>query len=158
MKILDVSAGNRAMWFDKNNPLTTFVDRRAEVNPNVVADSTQLRMFADSTFDLAVFDPPHVNVGANSIMSKAYGHSTSAQIRAIVEGTARELYRVLKDGSLMVFKWNDHDQKLAAMLSLMPQFEPLFGQVTAVRVRPDNRVRCSTYWVLLRSRKRSDAD
>jgi len=31
MKILDMFAGRRAIWFNKNHPMTTFVDKRAEV-------------------------------------------------------------------------------------------------------------------------------
>ena len=42
MKILDLSAGNRAVWFDKNYPGATYVDIRPDVNPSVVADSRAL--------------------------------------------------------------------------------------------------------------------
>lgn len=150
---MDVSAGNRAMWFDKNNPLTTFVDRRAEVNPGIVADTTNLRMLADNTFDLSVFDPPHVAANANSNLAKSYGVSTVPDILNTVSGTARELFRVLKPGSLLAFEWNDHDISLKRVLSLMPQFVPLFGQITSVRVRPNGKVRSSTHWVLLLSTK-----
>lgn len=84
MKILDMSAGNRAVWFDKNNPLATFLDIRAEVNPDIVSDSRNTP-FKDGEFDLIVFDPPHVNFGANAEMSKTYGHHTTEDIRDIVK-------------------------------------------------------------------------
>lgn len=56
MKILDMSAGNRAIWIDKNNPLVTFLDRRPEVNPTFVCDTKTLQKhlrLADSVFFLA---------------------------------------------------------------------------------------------------------
>lgn len=152
MKILDVSAGNRAMWFNKTNPLTTFVDIRPEVNPDIVADTRDLPMLDTSDFDLVVFDPPHVNCGANSIMGQTYGHFTSQEIRDIVEGTGKEVARLLKPNGLLIFKWNDHDQKLDNMIALMPQFEPLFGQRTGTRTKHAS----GTYWVTLRNTKEKE--
>lgn len=146
MKILDLFAGNRAMWFDRNNPLTTFIDKRAEVSPSIVADTRALPPEVGAGYDLVVFDPPHVNFGANAKMSKNYGHHTTADIRDIIAGSASEAYRVSRAGALMAFKWNDHDQKLAKVLELLqPYWLPLFGTTTAVR----DKHACATYWVML---------
>lgn len=42
MKILDLSAGRRAVWFDKKHPLTTYLDKRAEVEPDIVCDTRSI--------------------------------------------------------------------------------------------------------------------
>src|ERR1700677_149464 len=94
MRILDLSAGNRAIWFDKKNPLVTFLDKRKEVSPCFVCDTTNIPQEVGDGFDLVVFDPPHENVGANGHMSKMYGHSTRAQIIETIRGSGREAHRV----------------------------------------------------------------
>lgn len=60
MRILDMSAGNRAVWIDKKNPLATFLDLRAEVNPDIVCDTRTMSKIVKGKFDLFVFDPPHL--------------------------------------------------------------------------------------------------
>lgn len=146
MKILDMSAGNRAVWFDKQYPDATYLDIRESVNPDIVCDTRQLPATVGNDYDLIVFDPPHVNFGANAELSKTYGHHTTADIRDIIAGSAREAHRVSKPDALMAFKWNDHDQKLERVLELMPQWQPLFGHKTAQR----NMRASQTYWVMLR--------
>lgn len=148
MKILDLSAGNRACWFDKNNPLATFIDKRAEVNPTLVADSTCLPESAGSGYDLVVFDPPHENVGANGHMTKRYGHSTRAQIIDTIIGSGNEAHRVTRSNALMAFKWNDHAFDLDKVLSLMPKWEPLFGH--HLRNRGGSEAKTQSFWVMLR--------
>jgi hypothetical protein len=148
MRILDISAGKRAVWCDKRHRDTVYVDVRPEVKPDIVADARALPL-ADGGFDLVVFDPPHVNFGANSNKARDYGHHTTAAIREIVAGSAKEAWRVSRPGALMSFKWNDHDQKLAKVLALMAQWwEPLFGHVTSVRAKHV----CQTQWVMLMRR------
>lgn len=144
MKILDLSAGKRAIWFNKNHPLATYVDRRAEVNPTIVADSTKLPKSVGRNYDLVVFDPPHMNCGPNSNMSKVYGYHTTKQILETISGTAKEAHRVTVSGGLMALKWNDHDISLQRVFDLMPQWEPLFGHLT--KDGPGSK----TYWVMLK--------
>lgn len=147
MKILDMSAGNRAVWFNKQHPSAVYVDRRAEVEPSIVANTRALPVEVGSGYNLIVFDPPHVNFGANAAMSKTYGHHTTEDIRSIIEGSAREAHRVSVLNALMAFKWNDHDQSFDKVLALMaPWWEPLFGHVTSVRTKHN----CQTQWVMLR--------
>lgn len=148
MKILDLSAGRRAVWFDKTYRDAIYVDRRPEVSPDIVADTRQLPPEVGDGFSLVVFDPPHVNGGPNGNISRDYGHHTTAEIRDIIECSAREAHRVTVPDALMAFKWNDHDQKLPRILALMPHWEPLFGHATAVRTKHS----CQTYWVMLRRR------
>lgn len=146
-KILDLSAGNRHIWFDKNHPAALYVDVRAEVSPDIIADTRRLPADVGDGYDLVVFDPPHCNFGKTSRMVKDYGHHTAAEIRSIVSDTAREAHRVTVPAALMAFKWNTHDQKLEKILALMNDYwEPLFGHiVSAPQRRPS-----TTYWVMLR--------
>ncbi len=143
MRILDLFAGKRAIWFDKTHPLAVFVDRRAEVNPTIVAD---LREMPDvgSGYDLVVLDPPHMNCGPNSNMSRVYGYSTTAEILETVKAAGELAFRATRPNALMALKWNDHDIRLQRVFGLLPRWEPLFGQVT--QTRPVSK----TYWVMLR--------
>ena len=143
MKILDLSAGNRAIWYNKNHPLAIYIDRRKKVKPTFVADSTKLPDKIGSGFDLVVFDPPHMHCGKNSNMSRVYGYHTTKQILKVIEGTGREAHRVTKKNALMALKWNDHDIKLSFVFTLMPQWEPLFGHIT--KDGPGSK----TYWCML---------
>jgi hypothetical protein len=144
MKILDLSAGNRGIWYDKKNPLCTFIDKRPEVNPDIVANTCDLNMIEDGSYDLVLFDPPHVNCGKNSNMSRVYGYHTTKEILETIEGTAKEAHRVSRSGALLALKWNDHDIKLQRVFDLMPQWEPLFGALTK------NGPGSKTYWAMMR--------
>ena len=87
-KVLDVTCGAKTIWFDKNNPVALFCDKRKEsyehlwknsdnckleINPDVICDFTALP-FPDNQFPLVVFDPPHLT-GAKktSWLVKKYG-------------------------------------------------------------------------------------
>lgn len=144
MKILDLSAGNRAVWFDKNHPLAMYLDKRECVNPTIVCDTRSIPKAAGSGYDLICWDPPHMNCGKNSNMSRVYGYHTTAEILDTIEKTAIEAHRVSKKNALMAFKWNTHDIKLRRVFDLMPQWEPLFGHLTK------DGPRSQTYWVMLR--------
>ena len=77
--ILDACCGSRMFWFDKNNPITLFVDIRNEEHtlcrwskfksPSLIlfADFTKFALFPAKNFKLVVFDPPHLlKAGENS--------------------------------------------------------------------------------------------
>ena len=144
MRILDLSAGRRAIWFNKNDPRCTYVDKRPEVFPTIVADSTNLPKDIGEEFDLVVFDPPHMNCGPNSNMSRVYGYHTQKEILETIKGTSKEAHRVTRSGALMALKWNDHDIELKKVFALMPEWEPLFGHLT--KDGPGSK----TYWAMLR--------
>ena len=68
--ILDACCGGKMFYFDKNDPRVLFQDirkeettlcdgRKFEVKPDVVGDFTSMR-FPDNTFNMVVFDPPHL--------------------------------------------------------------------------------------------------
>jgi hypothetical protein len=149
MKILDLTAGNRAIWFDKKNPLALFLDKRPEVFPDIACDIKNLpfeKIGCD--FDLVVFDPPHMNCGRNSNMSKVYGYHTTQEILETVEKGSDQAHKACKDSAFMAFKWNSHDISLKRILKLMGQWEPLFGHITKDGPGSGSK----TYWVLLKKR------
>jgi hypothetical protein len=145
LRIIDLSAGNRAVWFDKTCPLATYVDIRPEVEPDVVADSRALPPAIGAGYDLVVFDPPHKNSAASGNMSKNYGHHTAEEITDIIRRTAAEAHRVTTPRGLMAFKWNDHTRKLSSVLPLLaPYWLPLFGHGVSHQQRASQ-----TSWVML---------
>ena len=144
MKILDLSAGNRAIWFNKNNPLCDYLDIRDSVNPSFIADTREPLHWVGTGYNLCVFDPPHLNTGKNSNMSRVYGHHTTAEILDLVERTAHNAAQVCAEDAFMALKWNTHDIKLERIFKLMPKWEPLFGHLTK------DGPRSQTYWVMLR--------
>ncbi len=148
MKILDLTAGNRAIWFNKKHPFATYLDKRAEVSPDIVCDTTKLPPEIGNDYDLIVYDPPHMNCGPNSNMSKVYGYHTTFQILEDICGTAKEAHRVSKPNALMAFKWNTHDIRLERVFKLMGDWEPLFGHLT--KDGPNSK--SQTFWVMLRRR------
>lgn len=148
MRILDLSAGNRAIWIQKNLGFVTYLDKRPETNPSVVCDTTNIPSVVGSDYDLIVFDPPHLNAGKNSDTSKTYGHHTTQEIKETIAGSARESWRVSKPKALMAFKWNDHDISLDVALELMsPYWTPLFGH--HMRNRGGSAAKSQSYWVML---------
>lgn len=75
-KILDACCGSRMFWFDRENPNVVFMDNRQccttlcdgrtlKVDPDVIGDFRNIP-FADESFRMVVFDPPHlINAGEN---------------------------------------------------------------------------------------------
>lgn len=145
MRILDLTAGNRAVWFDRRDPRAVFVDVRAEVEPDFVASSCALPAEVGDGFGLVVFDPPHKNNGAAGSMVRNYGHFTHEQIRELICGGAKEAWRVAAEDALMAFKWNDHGLRLESVLPMLaPYWEPLFGHGVS-----HQQSRSLTTWVML---------
>ncbi len=148
MKILDATSGNRSIWFNKNNPIVTFMDIRPEVKPDVLMDCTNIN-YVGEIYDLIVFDPPHCSMSKNNKgkFGKLYGTFRAGEIRDLVKGAFKEFHRILKPNGFVLFKWNDHDQKLKKMLDLAgDNFEALFGHRVSIRTKHISQ----TYWVCLR--------
>lgn len=145
MLILDLTAGNRAIWHNKKHPLAVYVDKRAKVQPDVVTNTDEnLFETVGDGFNLIVYDPPHMNCGPNSNMSARYGYHTTKQILDSLKATAFQAHRVSLPNALMALKWNNHDIKLKRVFDLFhPYWEPLFGHLTK------NGPRSQTYWTML---------
>jgi SAM-dependent methyltransferase len=141
--VLDACCGSRMFWFDKADERALFVDKRIEVhpidigtpgtkgrspivvNPDIQADFTDLP-FADGSFHLVVFDPPHIErEKAKGILTKKYGHLTGDWRDMLRKGFA-ECFRVLKPHGTLIFKWAESDHPVSKILELTPE-RPLFG-------------------------------
>ena len=114
-KILDATCGDRTIWFQKDEPHTTYCDIRREewegdfgkqgrpkhrhlvIDPDIVCNFRDLP-FEDGSFNLVVFDPPHVeNLSETSWLRKSYGTLTG-DWRTMIRDGFRECMRVLKVG------------------------------------------------------------
>lgn len=67
---------DRVVFVDKRREIISFLNREKErileINPDIQADFTNLP-FADKTFKLVVFDPPHlIKAGDNSWLVKKF--------------------------------------------------------------------------------------
>lgn len=127
MRVLDLSAGSRAMWADKRDGNVIFIDVRESTSPDIVANSGRLP-FADGIFDLVVFDPTHRSLKPNSNLAdgsnsgrkwKGYGSFSKEHIRQTLRETAAEAWRVTKPDALMFFKWNDAWISFTAAFGMM---------------------------------------
>ena len=138
------------MWFDRDNRGVLFGDIRREtvtvtdrshgrvdgtrtllIEPDQIMDFRALP-FADNTFRLIAFDPPHLErAGQKSWMAAKYGKLGPTWRDDLREGFA-ECFRVLEPEGVLVFKWNETHVKLSEILALTP-LRPLFGQVAGPR-------------------------
>lgn len=140
VKILDACCGSKMFWFDKQEPHTTYMDIREEeltfidrgnvrhssVKPDVVADFRDMP-FEDNTFNLVVFDPPHlISGGKNSWLVKKYGKLDKANWQSDIAKGFSECMRVLKVGGTLVFKWSDIQIHVNDVLKEI-QYKPIFG-------------------------------
>jgi hypothetical protein len=149
LSILDPACGGRMMWFDKNHPGVVFGDCRSEtltvtdrthradgvrvleIRPDQVMDFRSMP-FTDGAFRLVAFDPPHlVRAGRKSWMAGKYG-KLGRDWRDDLRAGFAECFRVLADGGVLVFKWNETQVKVSEVLALTPE-RPLFGQVSGRR-------------------------
>lgn len=147
-KILDACCGSKMFWFDKKNPKAEFVDirkeshvlcdgRSLEILPDTIADFRELP-FADETFYLVVFDPPHLkNLGKSSWMAAKYGILNPTWKDDIRQGF-KECLRVLKPNGTLIFKWNEDQILVSEILKLVDE-KPLFGHKSGKQAK--------THWI-----------
>lgn len=157
MRVLDPCCGSKMMWFDRGSDDVIFGDNRAEtlkitdrshgnvdgtrilhVNPDVLMDFRAMP-FADSSFKLVAFDPPHlVRAGPRSWLAAKYGKLGKDWRDDLRQGFA-ECFRVLDADGVLVFKWNEDQIKLREVLALTPQ-RPLFGNTSGKKA--------GTHWMV----------
>jgi len=145
--IIDVCCGTKMMWFDRQNPAVVFCDQRSEtitvtdrshgredgtrtllIDPDILMDFRNIP-YPDGSFRLVAFDPPHLErAGPKSWLAAKYG-KLSDDWREDIRAGFLECFRVLEDGGVLVFKWNETQVKLKEILALTPE-RPLFGQVS----------------------------
>lgn len=146
-RVLDPCCGGRMMWYDRQNPDVVFGDIRSEtitvtdrshgkqdgqrvlrIEPDTVIDFRALP-YADGSFSLVVFDPPHlVRAGPRSWLAAKYGKLGTDWREDIRQGF-RECFRVLSDNGVLVFKWNETQVPIREARELAP-IPPLFGHMS----------------------------
>lgn len=145
--ILDPCSGSRMMWQNKANPAVVFGDIRSEtitvtdrshgkqdgtrtvsIEPDSLMDFRALP-FADNSFKLVSFDPPHlVRAGPKSWLAAKYGKLSDNWRDDLAKGFS-ECLRVLEPNGVLIFKWNETQVKVREVLELAP-IEPLFGHIS----------------------------
>lgn len=147
--ILDACCGSRMFWFDKKNPSAVFIDNRSfekqliwsgkgdrqgeqaflEVKPDIVMDFRKMS-FEDETFNLVVFDPPHLiedpNAAYAGYQKKKYGSLHPKTWKDDLQAGFKECFRVLKPNGVLIFKWNEVHMSISEILKLT-EVPALFG-------------------------------
>lgn len=125
-QILDACCGGRMWWWDKNHPQAVYMDVREadrgsvgaitgrpewnpnwECKPDVLGDFRAMP-FADASFQLVVFDPPHIVREAQppeGINGLKYGALHPDSEQDDLRRGFGECWRVLAPGGTLVFKW-----------------------------------------------------
>lgn len=136
--------GPRMFWFNRENGLATYLDKRKEqhnidvgtphtvgrkpaiIKPEILANFENLP-FKENTFSLVVFDPPHLKrkQTGGSIFAKRYGYLIEGWQDSIRKGFS-ESFRVLKTDGILVFKWSEKEIPLRKISKLFG-YVPLFG-------------------------------
>ena len=137
-KILDACCGSRMFWFDRKNPDTIFMDSRAletelcdgrklVIKPDVIGDFRDMP-FADESFRMVVFDPPHlIQAGEKSWLAQKYGKLNRNTWKDDLRKGFSECFRVLESGGFLIYKWNETQVRINEVVKLAP-VQPLFGQ------------------------------
>lgn len=148
--ILDATAGYRMMHVDKENPYVLYIDQRKEVNPDEVLDHRNLP-FPDKRFKLIIYDPPHrTTKDAPKWVVRDYGGLIPETWQSDIKKSFAELWRVLQDDGVLVFKWNDHQYPIEQLYPLFPT-KPVIQQTTT------NGTSSDTFWVLFMKYSREDS-
>ncbi|ANN74590.1 class I SAM-dependent methyltransferase [Bordetella bronchialis] len=146
--ILDPCCGGRSFWFDPQHQNVLFGDIRSEqhtlcdgrafnITPELNMDFRAMP-FADESFRLVVFDPPHLRrAGRDSWLRAKYGLLGDDWQNDLRRGFA-ECFRVLKPEGLLIFKWNETQIRVSVILALA-NARPLFGHKSGKRV--------DTHWI-----------
>lgn len=156
-EILDATCGGRSIWHDNhkehNNAL--YIDKRERepgfhghegrtygIDPDEVQDFRDLP-YADQSFNLVVFDPPHVirDGGMEDLagqVQKKYGALHAETWQHDLRQGFEELWRVLTPGGTLVFKFADRAADFDEVLNVLPR-DPLFGTVSRVCKTAENR-------------------
>lgn len=140
--ILDACCGSRMFWFDKAHPNAVYMDnreldetlcdgRRIVVKPDVIGDFRHMP-FADGTFRLVVFDPPHLKgkpltAARRTEQMKKHGCLNRNTWKDDIRAGFQECFRVLIPCGILVFKWNEYQIPIRQVIPLAPE-RPLFGQ------------------------------
>ena len=114
-------------WFDNKREFDGVLcdGRIFTVSPDVICDVTALP-FDSATFNLVVFDPPHlIRVSDTAYMCAKYGRLPQDWQSFIRAGFA-ECMRVLVNYGVLIFKWSEVQIPLSEIIEAIGS-KPLFG-------------------------------
>lgn len=160
--VLDATAGGKHIWHRdmKDADRAVFADRRVvdglelqpgwRCQPDVLADTRELP-FRSDTFDLIAFDPPHrVTDGGmaqlSGVIEQKYGALRAETWQSDLAASFVELWRVLRPGGTLTFKWADIHKSHDAVLAQIGR-TPLYG-VNTEKERAE-----TTWWVFHKPRQ-----
>ena len=116
-QILDACCGGRLWWWNKAHPLAVYMDESHagpgsidhrpnwERRPDVVGDFRAMP-FVDESFQLVLFDPPHiVRQNPSGRIATTYGALSPHTEQDDLRRGFSECWRVLACGGTLVFKW-----------------------------------------------------
>ena len=141
MQILDACCGSRMFWWEKDRKDVVFQDnrrlettlsddRQLSINPSHLGDFRCMD-FLDNTFDLIIFDPPHlVEAGKNSWLAQKYGVLEKDSWQEDLKAGFEECLRVLKPTGTLIVKWCEEQIKTKEFLEAIGR-KPLFGDKRA---------------------------
>lgn len=167
--ILDATAAFRMMWFDKNNKYTVYMDKRGDEdiirdlkqfadnrgrplvkrwmpkNPTMQGDFRKT-IFADNSFKLIVWDPPHLKGKASRKHQQGlcFGMLQAETWQSDFAKGFNELWRILDVYGVLIFKWHDNSFDYKQVLKLFPH-KPIFGQVSATHRNKAGQTK-HTFW------------
>lgn len=157
MKILDATCGFKGIWYQKNHPFVTFMDKRKcvlysnhkkgkrkiDISPDIVSEWKNAP-FPNNYFDIVVFDPPHLirEEGKKECsLTKSYGYLKLKTWRKDISEGVKKLFDVLKPNGIFIFKWCENSIKVEEVIKLFP-YKPLFGSNTKSKGKTSN------FWIL----------
>lgn len=136
MKILDACCGGKMFWYEKDLDFVDFQDnrelqtelcdgRKFSVKPDFIGDVTKMDM-PDEEYDIVVFDPPHmIRAGKTSWLNIKYG-KLPENWETFFKNAFSEIFRVLKENGVLIFKWNETQLKFGEVIKHSP-YRPMLG-------------------------------
>ena len=150
--ILDACCGGRMMWVNKQHPNAVYMDIRIaepghdgysnhSVKPDIIGDFSKTD-FKDKQFKLIVWDPPHIIASEARIhLTKQYGILKPETWQHDLKQGFKELWRILDDNGILIFKFNSINVPFDSVLRLFP-VEPLFGQTSVQKKNAETKWFC----------------
>lgn len=138
-EVLDACVGGRHWWFDKNDNDIFSIDIRQvkpgsikiqpnwSCQPDLIASYSNMP-FENNQFGLVVWDIPHKLKFDSGLITQKYGYLGNEWEKTTRNGFL-EIWRVLKLGGTLIFKYADLDIKVSTMLNLFP-VKPKVGTIT----------------------------